>query len=118
MLAGLPAPPLNALERWLLLCKWHELPTDAIAEPLLPTGASSSSGGSLSSPADEALAADLRRAGMDARSAAALTKRLRADAMRATAWPAVFFFVPLLFSRSSLQNLCASRRVSRGSSRR
>ena len=71
----LPAPPLNAFERWLLLNKWHEPQSD---EPVLPTS-------KVATPADAALVADLLRAGMDTANADALVRKLRADAIRAAA---------------------------------
>lgn len=71
----LPAPPLNALERWLLLNKWYEPQSD---EPLLPMGKAAT-------PADAVLSADLRRAGMEAETAEALVKKLRRTARKMAA---------------------------------
>ena len=65
-------PPLHALERWLLLCKWHEPQQD---EPLLPALPAPT-------PADEALAADLGRAGLNAEQASRVSSGMRAEAVR------------------------------------
>ena len=70
------APPLSAIERWLLLCKWHEAAEDTLVEamatePLLPATA-------VATAADSSLVSDLCRAGMDESAAAALTADLRA----------------------------------------
>ena len=77
--ASLSAPPLNTVERWLLLCCWHE--DAAVAthrDPLLPSAKRLPA-------ADVALARDLQRAGLDESAAAALAAELRSRSVKAAA---------------------------------
>lgn len=74
---GVNAPPMNTIERWLFLCKWHESQSpSADVEPLLPAGKAAAA-------VDATLAADLSRAGMARERARELAKSLRATAARA-----------------------------------
>lgn len=84
--ASLPAPPMNAIERWLLLAKWHEGSSSSSTsassmEPLLPATTGSVM---VASPADSGLRADLERAGATVHVAAQLVEDLRADAAAAS----------------------------------
>ena len=74
--AGLPSPPINALERWRFSCKWQDEGA-AASDPLLPTGEEQ--------PADGALASDLRRAGLTPAAADELVASVRAASLAAAA---------------------------------
>ena len=73
----LSAPPMHAMERWILLCRWHvaQGSSNGYEEPLLPVISSSA--------ADAGLADDLLRAGLASTDAHALIASLRTSAAAA-----------------------------------
>ena len=72
--AAVTAPPMHAIERWILLSKWHE---HSSLEPLLPVGEATA--------ADAALETDLQRAGMTSHEADKSVAALRASTNAAAA---------------------------------
>ena len=73
--SAVTAPPMHAIERWLLLSKWHEHASSS--EPLLPVGKPTA--------ADAALGTDLQRAGMTSHEAQESVAALRASTIAAAA---------------------------------